>query len=284
MNFVVFLPKILYFCNLNFKIMEYQLVNAIQVALFELYNIDTKIDKSAIQRTKKEFEGDFTFVVFPYVKQAKISPDALANQLGEKVCALLPELLSSYNVVKGFLNLSIANNFWTRYIKERNQDENYNYPVDDEDITLIEFSSPNTNKPLHLGHVRNNLLGNSVANILAASGKKVIRVNLVNDRGIHICKSMLAWLRFGNGETPESSGMKGDHLVGKYYVEFDKHYKKEIGELVAQGMNEEEAAKKAPLLLEAQSMLKRWEDNDPEMRNLWKMMNDWRNCKKYCRI
>ena len=223
MNFVVFLPKILYFCNLNFKIMEYQLVNAIQVALFELYNIDTKIDKSAIQRTKKEFEGDFTFVVFPYVKQAKISPDALANQLGEKVCALLPELLSSYNVVKGFLNLSIANNFWTRYIKERNQDENYNYPVDDEDITLIEFSSPNTNKPLHLGHVRNNLLGNSVANILAASGKKVIRVNLVNDRGIHICKSMLAWLRFGNGETPESSGMKGDHLVGKYYVEFDKH-------------------------------------------------------------
>ena len=255
--------------------MEYQLVNAIQVALFELYNIDTKIDKSAIQRTKKEFEGDFTFVVFPYVKQAKISPDALANQLGEKVCALLPELLSSYNVVKGFLNLSIANNFWTRYIKERNQDENYNYPVDDEDITLIEFSSPNTNKPLHLGHVRNNLLGNSVANILAASGKKVIRVNLVNDRGIHICKSMLAWLRFGNGETPESSGMKGDHLVGKYYVEFDKHYKKEIGELVAQGMNEEEAAKKAPLLLEAQSMLKRWEDNDPEMRNLWKMMNDW---------
>lgn len=255
--------------------MEYQLANAIQVALSELYNIDAQIDKSAIQRTKKEFDGDYTFVAFPFVKQARLSPDALANQLGEKVCAMLPELLSSYNVVKGFLNLSIANDFWTRYIVERNQDEDYNYPVDDKDVTLIEFSSPNTNKPLHLGHVRNNLLGNSVANILAASGKRVIRVNLVNDRGIHICKSMLAWLRFGNGETPESSGMKGDHLVGKYYVEFDKHYKQEVAELVAQGMSEEEASKKSPLLLEAQSMLKRWEDNDPEMRNLWKMMNDW---------
>lgn len=255
--------------------MEYQLANAIQVALSELYNIDAQIDKSAIQRTKKEFDGDYTFVVFPFVKQARLSPDALANQLGEKVCAMLPELLSSYNVVKGFLNLSIANDFWTRYIVKRNQDEDYNYPVDDKDVTLIEFSSPNTNKPLHLGHVRNNLLGNSVANILAASGKRVIRVNLVNDRGIHICKSMLAWLRFGNGETPESSGMKGDHLVGKYYVEFDKHYKQEVAELVAQGMSEEEASKKSPLLLEAQSMLKRWEDNDPEMRNLWKMMNDW---------
>lgn len=255
--------------------MEYQITDALQKALLELYNIDTQLDKSSIQRTKKEFEGDYTFVVFPYVKQARLSPETLANQLGEKVCTLLPHLVSSFNVVKGFLNISIANDFWTRYIISRNSEENYNYTIDNQDITLIEFSSPNTNKPLHLGHVRNNLLGNSVANIMSAAGKRVIRVNLVNDRGIHICKSMLAWLRYGNGETPESSGIKGDHLVGKYYVEFDKHYKQEIDQLVAQGMSADEAAKKAPLLIEAQAMLKKWEDNDPEIRNLWAMMNDW---------
>lgn len=252
---------------------ELRIARAAEEALKELYSVDIQVDTANIQRTRKDFVGDYTLVVFPFVKAARKSPEQVANELGE---ALSQKLNCSFNVVKGFLNLSFSDSYWLGFVKENLQNEHYGFakPKDTAPV-LIEFSSPNTNKPLHLGHIRNNLLGDAVARILKANGQNVVKVNLVNDRGIHICKSMLAWKKFGKGETPESANMKGDHLVGKYYVEFDKHYKEEVQLLVNQGVTEEEAAKKAPLLLEAQSWLKRWENGDEEIRTLWQTMNGW---------
>ena len=255
---------------------EQNIQQAVSTALKNLYGIDTAPETVVLQTTKKEFEGDYTVVVFPYVKQARKSPEQLGNELGAKVKELVDEV-SDYNVVKGFLNLSVADSYWLQFVSQTVGLPDYGLKAVDPAAkpVVVEYSSPNTNKPLHLGHIRNNLLGWSVSELLAANGANVKKVNLVNDRGIHICKSMLAWLRYGNGETPESSGMKGDHLVGKYYVEFDKHYKEEIKTLVDQGMEEEEAKKQAPLMLEAQAMLKRWEEGDKEVRDLWTKMNGW---------
>ena len=237
----------------------------------ELYGVS---DNLQIQKTRKEFEGDYTVVVFPLLRASKKSPEATATELGEKIVAATPEI-KSFNVIKGFLNLVVDASFWQARFAEIVEAENYGMAEPSGRTIMIEYSSPNTNKPLHLGHIRNNLLGYSVATILKANGHNVIKVNLVNDRGIHICKSMLAWQLYGGGETPESSGMKGDHLVGKYYVEFDKHYKAEIKELVAEGMSEDEAKKKAPIMLQAQEMLRKWEAKDPEVYSLWETMNGW---------
>ena len=227
-----------------------------------------------IQKTRKEFEGDFTLVVFPLVKMARKSPEAVATEIGEKLVERAFDI-ASFNVIKGFLNISLTKEFWATRFENLAANENYGVAEPTGRTIMIEYSSPNTNKPLHLGHIRNNLLGYSVAQILAANGHNVIKANLVNDRGIHICKSMVAWLRYGNGATPESTGQKGDHLVGDYYVEFDKHYKAEIKELVAGGMSEEDAKKQAPILLEAQEMLRKWEAKDAEVRALWEKMNGW---------
>ena len=231
--------------------MKNRIAETLQQALHDLYQIEWEADASIMQKTKKEFEGDFTLVVFPFVKAARKAPDVVATELGNYFAERTG---CEFNVVKGFLNLSFPDKVWTDFLRLNRcrQDYGYTQLAADEPVTLIEYSSPNTNKPLHLGHIRNNLLGDSVSRILTACGRKVVKVNLVNDRGIHICKSMLAWKRFGNGETPETSGMKGDHLVGKYYVEFDKHYKAEIAELVEKGIAKEEAEKQAPLMLEAQ--------------------------------
>ena len=255
---------------------DFELQKAIAEALKKLYNIEVAPSSVILQKTKKEFEGDYTVVVFPYVKQARKSPEMVANELGTAVKQSLDDI-SDFNVIKGFLNFSVSDNYWTRYADSIGNDTNLGLRKANESDkpVVIEYSSPNTNKPLHLGHIRNNLLGWSVSQLLTASGRNVKKVNLVNDRGIHICKSMLAWMRFGNGETPESSGMKGDHLVGKYYVEFDKHYKEEIKQLVASGVEEEQAKREAPLMVEAQQMLKKWEDGDKEIRALWEKMNGW---------
>jgi arginyl-tRNA synthetase len=249
---------------------------AVSQALKELYNIDINANEVVLQKTKKEFQGDFTVVVFPFVKQAHKAPDAVANELGSNVCGKVQEL-DGFNVIKGFLNFTVRNSYWTAFISTVENDKRFGLKdVDPKEApVVIEYSSPNTNKPLHLGHIRNNLLGWSVSQLLTANGRNVKKVNLVNDRGIHICKSMLAWLRYGNGETPESSGMKGDHLVGKYYVEFDKHYKAEVKALTDSGVEEEQAKREAPLMVEAQQMLKRWEEGDKEIRDLWQKMNNW---------
>ena len=227
-----------------------------------------------IQKTRKEFEGDFTLVVFPLVKMARKSPEAVATEIGEKLVERAFDI-ASFNVIKGFLNISLTKEFWATRFENLAANENYGVAEPTGRTIMIEYSSPNTNKPLHLGHIRNNLLGYSVAQILAANGHNVVKANLVNDRGIHICKSMVAWLRYGNGATPESTGKKGDHLVGDYYVEFDKHYKAEIKELIAGGMSEDDAKKQAPILLEAQEMLRKWEAKDAEVRALWEKMNGW---------
>ena len=237
----------------------------------ELYGTSDNIQ---IQKTRKEFEGDYTVVVFPLLRASRKSPEATATELGEKIVASTPEI-KSFNVIKGFLNLVVDASFWATRFAEISAAEDYGMAPASGRTIMIEYSSPNTNKPLHLGHIRNNLLGYSVATILKANGHNVIKVNLVNDRGIHICKSMLAWQLYGGGETPESSGMKGDHLVGKYYVEFDKHYKAEIKELVAQGLTEDEAKKQAPIMLQAQEMLRKWEAKDTEIYALWQKMNGW---------
>ena len=237
----------------------------------ELYGLSDNIQ---IQKTRKEFEGDYTVVVFPLLRASKKSPEATATELGEKIVASTPEI-KSFNVIKGFLNLVVDSSFWAERFGEIVATENYGMAEKSGRTIMIEYSSPNTNKPLHLGHIRNNLLGYSVATILKANGHNVIKVNLVNDRGIHICKSMLAWQLYGGGETPASSGMKGDHLVGKYYVEFDKHYKAEVMELVAQGLSEEEAKKKAPIMPAAQEMLRKGEAKDEEVYSLWQTMNGW---------
>ena len=248
------------------------ILSVVKRATEELYGVSDNIQ---IQKTRKEFEGDYTVVVFPLLKASRKSPEATATELGEKIVASTPEI-KSFNVIKGFLNLAIDSSFWAARFQEIVKAENFGMAPASGRTIMIEYSSPNTNKPLHLGHVRNNLLGYSVATILKANGHNVIKVNLVNDRGIHICKSMLAWQLYGGGETPASSGMKGDHLVGKYYVEFDKHYKAQVKELMAEkGLSEDEAKKQAPIMLQAQEMLRKWEAKDPEVYALWETMNGW---------
>lgn len=241
-----------------------------------LYDFEPETNLPALQKTKKEFEGDLTVVTFPFVKAARKSPEQVGQEIGDFLLKDT-EIISKFNVVKGFLNLSISKSFWLETLNAIHSDQDFGITKATEDAALmmIEYSSPNTNKPLHLGHIRNNLLGHSIAEIQKANGWKVVKTNIVNDRGIHICKSMLAWKLFGNGETPESSGLKGDHLVGKYYVIFDKHFKAEIQKLISKGLTEEEAKKSAPLILEAQKMLLAWENNDAEVRQLWEMMNAW---------
>ncbi len=241
-----------------------------------LYGVEMAFDQIQIQKTKREFEGDITVVVFPFVKIARKSPEATGQEIGEYISAN-NAVVSSYNVIKGFLNLTIHKSYWIETLSGIFETENFGItqPTADTPTMMIEYSSPNTNKPLHLGHIRNNLLGFSIAEIQKANGWNVVKTNIVNDRGIHICKSMLAWKLFGNGETPTSSGLKGDHLVGKYYVIFDQAYKAEIKELMSKGMTEDEAKKNAPLILEAQKMLLAWEQNDAEVRQLWETMNGW---------
>ena len=235
-----------------------------------------KIESYEFQSTRKEFEGDLTLVVFPLVRQVKIRPEDLANTLGNYLLNKHKAVLN-FNVVKGFLNLVLSDAFYVEQFSKIQNISNYGHQVinDVSPIVMVEFSSPNTNKPLHLGHIRNNVLGYSVAKILGANGKKVIKTQIINDRGIHICKSMIAWEKFGNQETPSTSGIKGDQLVGKYYIKFDVEYKKEITALIRQGFSEEQAKQNAPLLLEAQDMLRRWEDNDLDVHKLWRTMNDW---------
>jgi arginyl-tRNA synthetase len=235
---------------------------------------DVEENNISLQPTKKDFEGSYTFVVFPYIKALRKSPLELGNVIGNYLVAN-SGVVSAFNVVQGFLNLSIADSAWVDLFTGIFKDKTFGQLPDKNETVMVEYSSPNTNKPLHLGHLRNNFLGFSVAQILSANGYKVIKSNLVNDRGIHICKSMLAYQKFGNGETPESSGLKGDHLVGKYYVEFDKHYKVEIKDLEEKGLSEDDAKKQAPSLLEAQEMLLKWENNDPETIALWEKMNEW---------
>ena len=245
-------------------------------AVKALYGMDATDKMLQLQKTRSEFEGNLTLVVFPFVKAAKKSPEQTAQEIGEYLVANCAAI-EKYNVVKGFLNLSIGDGAWLQLLEAIDKDDHFGMKQTTEDspLVMIEYSSPNTNKPLHLGHVRNNLLGWSLAQIMEANGNKVVKTNIVNDRGIHICKSMLAWLKYGNGETPESSGKKGDHLIGDYYVAFDKHYREEVKELMAQGMDEEKAKQEAPLIKEAHEMLVKWEQNDPEVRALWEKMNNW---------
>ena len=263
---------------------EQKLVASVIGGLKALYGQDVPAAQVQLQKTKKEFEGHLTLVVFPFLRMSKKGPEQTAQEIGEYLQANEPSV-STFNVIKGFLNLTIASSAWIELLNGIHADAQYGVvsATDKSPLVMIEYSSPNTNKPLHLGHVRNNLLGNALANIIAANGNKVVKTNIVNDRGIHICKSMLAWLKYGNGETPETSGKKGDHLIGDYYVAFDKHYKAEVKELMAkfqgEGLSEEEAKAKAesesPLMKEAREMLVKWEANEPEVRALWKKMNDW---------
>lgn len=240
-----------------------------------IYGKEITPSQIQIQKTKKDFEGDYTLIVFPFVKLARKSPEAIGQELGEYLLANVREV-SAYNVIKGFLNISLKPEFWASRLNIAISTKDFGFAVPNSGKSImVEYSSPNTNKPLHLGHVRNNLLGNAVSRILKASGRNVYMVNLVNDRGIHICKSMVAWLHFGNGETPQSSGKKGDHLVGEYYVRFDKAFRSEVKDLVANGMEEEEAKKKAPIMLEAQNMLRKWEAKDEATISLWSQMNGW---------
>ena len=256
--------------------MNFNIEAAVVKAVKELYGQDVPEKMAQLQKTRAEFEGNLTLVVFPFLKMSKKAPEATAQEIGEYLKANC-KAVSGYNVVKGFLNLSISSEAWLSLLTEIDADPHYGEKQAKEDspLVMIEYSSPNTNKPLHLGHVRNNLLGWSLAQIMQANGNKVVKTNIVNDRGIHICKSMLAWLKWGNGETPETSGKKGDHLIGDYYVAFDKHYREEVKELVAQGMDEEKAKQEAPLIKEAHEMLVKWEQNDPEVRSLWAKMNEW---------
>ena len=263
---------------------EDKLVASVISGLKALYSQEVPEKMVQIQKTKKEFEGHLTLVVFPFLKMSRKGPEQTAQEIGEYLKVNEPAV-AAFNVIKGFLNLTIASATWIDLLNEIQADEQYGLvkATETSPLVMIEYSSPNTNKPLHLGHVRNNLLGNALANIVAANGNKVVKTNIVNDRGIHICKSMLAWKKYGNGETPETSGKKGDHLVGDYYVSFDKHYKAEVKELMtefaAQGMSEDEAKAKAeaasPLMQEAREMLVKWEAGDPEIRGLWEMMNNW---------
>lgn len=263
---------------------EDKLTESILNGIKTLYNQEVPAKMVQLQKTKKEFEGHLTLVVFPFLKMSKKGPEQTAQEIGEYLKQNEPAI-ANYNVIKGFLNLTIASDVWIELLNRIHADNQWGIQKADDNapLVMIEYSSPNTNKPLHLGHVRNNLLGSALANIMAANGNKVVKTNIVNDRGIHICKSMLAWKKYGNGETPETSGKKGDHLVGDYYVSFDKHYKAEVKELMAkftaQGMSDDEAKAKAeaesPLMQEAREMLVKWEAGDPEVRGLWEMMNNW---------
>ncbi|WP_322549160.1 arginine--tRNA ligase [Flavobacterium psychraquaticum] len=250
------------------------LTTHIQKAVVEIF--DLTIEKVEFQATRKDFEGDITMVVFPLVKALKGNPAAIGNQIGEYLVTNAKEV-SKFNVVGGFLNIIISDAFYVNFFNSIKDKEMFGFvaPSENEKAVMVEYSSPNTNKPLHLGHIRNNLLGYSVAEIIKASGKKVYKTQIINDRGIHICKSMWAWQKFGNGQTPESTGLKGDKLVGNFYVAFDKHYKEEIAALMAEGKSEEEAKKLAPSILEAQQMLLDWENGKPEVIALWKTMNQW---------
>ncbi len=258
-------------------IIQEQIKNAAKAAVQALYNIEATEKMVQLQETRPEFEGQLTLVVFPFVKAAHKAPEQVGEEIGSWLRENCAALVSDYNVVKGFLNLSVAPAAWIAFLEDIRKDSSYGFkPVtDDAPLVMIEYSSPNTNKPLHLGHVRNNLLGWALAQVMTAAGRRVVKTNIVNDRGIHICKSMLAWLKWGNGETPESSGKKGDHLIGDYYVAFDKHYREEVKQLMSQGMDEDTAKQEAPLIKEAHEMLVKWEQNDPEVRALWKKMNEW---------
>ena len=245
-------------------------------ALKSLYNVEVAPDTIVPQATRKEFEGNLTVVVFPFLKASRKNPEATGQEIGEWLKDNVPAV-EKFNVVKGFLNISISPEFWTEVLNRIADDTDFGFkkPSEESKLVMVEYSSPNTNKPLHLGHVRNNLLGYSLSKILEANGNKVVKTNIVNDRGIHICKSMLAWKKWGNGETPKSSGKKGDHLIGDYYVEFDKHYKQELKELQSNGLSEEEAEAASTLMREAREMLRQWEAGDPEVRELWRTMNGW---------
>ena len=255
---------------------EEQLLQSAKEAIKALYGADVEDNLLQLQKTKKEFEGNLTLVVFPLLRTSKKKPEETAEEIGAWMAEHC-DAIASYNVVKGFLNLVISQKAWLGLLNDIDSDAHFGEKTVNESspLVMVEYSSPNTNKPLHLGHVRNNLLGWSLAQIMEANGNRVVKTNIVNDRGIHICKSMLAWQKWGNGETPESSGKKGDHLIGDYYVAFDKHYREEVKELVGKGMDEEQAKQEAPLIKEAHDMLVKWEQNDPEVRALWKKMNDW---------
>ncbi|MBO4453872.1 MAG: arginine--tRNA ligase [Paludibacteraceae bacterium] len=260
--------------------LEQTITTLAKEAVKNLYGIEATDQQIQLQKTRPEFEGNITLVVFPFVKAARKAPAQVADEIGQWLIANGQQLIAKHNAVQGFLNLVINDAFWVNQLEAIDANENYGkgqrlMANGQQPLMMVEYSSPNTNKPLHLGHVRNNLLGYSIAQIQEANGWKVVKTNIVNDRGIHICKSMLAWLKFGNGETPESSGKKGDHLIGDYYVRFDKEYKAQIAELMAQGKDEETAKREAPLMLEAQEMLRKWEANDPEIRALWAKMNSW---------
>ncbi len=256
---------------------ENNIISAVANAIKALYGHDIAPETIQLQKTKKEFAGHLTLVVFPFLKISRKKPEDTAQEIGDYLKKEIPSVVADFNVVKGFLNLVISPASWIGLLSGIQRDEKFGLAAADEHspLVMIEYSSPNTNKPLHLGHVRNNLLGCALANIMAANGNRVVKTNIVNDRGIHICKSMLAWLKYGNGATPESTGIKGDHLVGDYYVAFDKHYKEQVKELMDKGMPEEEAKNEAPLMKEAREMLVKWEHNDPEVRALWRKMNGW---------
>ena len=256
--------------------LEMTLAQSVAEAIKQLYGAEVATEKIQLQKTRKEFEGDFTLVVFPFLALSKKRPEETAQEIGEQLKNNLP-IISAFNVVKGFLNLAIAPSYWVELLKHIDATEQWGTtPVTEESpLVMVEYSSPNTNKPLHLGHIRNNLLGYALSNIIAANGNKVVKTNIVNDRGIHICKSMLAWQKWGEGETPASSGKKGDHLIGDYYVAFDKHYKAELAELMEKGMTKEEAEAASPLMAEAREMLVKWEAGDKEVRALWEQMNGW---------
>lgn len=255
---------------------ENKLVASVICGLKALYGQEVPAEQVQLQKTKKEFEGHLTLVVFPFLRMSKKGPEQTAQEIGEYLQANVPAV-AAFNVIKGFLNLTVASATWIELMNQIHADAQYGIVASTENapLVMIEYSSPNTNKPLHLGHVRNNLLGNALANIVKANGNKVVKTNIVNDRGIHICKSMLAWKLYGNGETPESSGKKGDHLVGDYYVSFDKHYKAEVAGLMEKGMTKEEAEAASPLMNQAREMLVQWEAGDSEVRALWSMMNNW---------
>ena len=253
---------------------EQTLSSLVIKAVKALYDIDAAPQQVQLQKTRPEFEGNITVVVFPFVKAARKAPAQVAAELGQWLVEN-GQIVSTFNAVQGFLNLSISDAFWLEQLRDMAANDHYGDSTEKRGLMMVEYSSPNTNKPLHLGHVRNNLLGYSIAQIQEANGWQVVKTNIVNDRGIHICKSMLAWLKFGNGETPETSGKKGDHLIGDYYVRFDKEYKAQVAELVAGGMDEEQAKKEAPLMKEAQAMLLQWEQGDAEVRALWEKMNSW---------
>ena len=255
---------------------ELQIITSAQEAVSSLYGQQVPEKMVQLQKTRSEFEGNLTLVVFPFLKISKKNPEQTAQEIGQYLADHC-EAVAGFNVVKGFLNLVIAPAAWLALLNDINANEHYGERQANENspLVMIEYSSPNTNKPLHLGHMRNNLLGWSLAQIMQANGNRVVKTNIVNDRGIHICKSMLAWLKYGNGETPETSGKKGDHLIGDYYVAFDKHYREEVKQLVESGMDEEQAKQEAPLIKEAHEMLVKWENNDPEVRALWQKMNNW---------